>query len=157
MLWNEDAGAWLDYDLINNKPRPYFVPTNLSPLWMRCYDSNQRQHIADRVVHYINETKLDDYPGGIPTTVYHSGKLLLTCLGSCFSILCYESTGEQWDWPNVWAPLQHMLIVGLDNLDDDRTKRIAQDWAQRWVLGNYMAFKETGAMFEKVVRAFVFL
>lgn len=59
-------------------------------------------------------------------------------------------SGEQWDWPNVWAPLQHILIVGLDELGDSRTKRIAQDWAQRWVQGNYAAYKETGAMFEKV-------
>lgn len=43
-----------------------------------------------------------------------------------------------------------MLIVGLDNLDDERTKKIAQDWAQRWVQSNYIAYKETGAMFEKV-------
>lgn len=58
--------------------------------------------------------------------------------------------GEQWDWPNVWAPLQHILIVGLDNLDDDRTKKIAESWAQRWVHGNFLAYQETGAMFEKV-------
>lgn len=50
--------------------------------------------------------------------------------------------------------MQHMMIVGLDNLEDDRTKRIAQDWAQRWVQGNYLAFKETGAMFEKVASWF---
>ena len=130
VLWNEEAGAWLDYDTINDKPRPYFVPTNLSPLWMRCYSPTKRQHIADRIVQYINNTKIDDYPGGVPTTLVDSG--------------------EQWDWPNVWAPMQHILIVGLDNLDDERTKRIAQSWAQRWVQGNYLAFQDTGAMFEKV-------
>lgn len=43
-----------------------------------------------------------------------------------------------------------MLIVGLDNLDDERTKKLAVKWAQRWVQGNYIAFKETNAMFEKV-------
>lgn len=58
--------------------------------------------------------------------------------------------GEQWDFPNVWAPMQHILIVGLDNLGDERTKRLAQCWAQRWVQGNYQAYKDTGAMFEKV-------
>lgn len=77
MLWNEEAGAWLDFDIINQKPRPYFVPTNLSPLWMRCYEESKREHIAERVVHYINETKLDDYPGGIPTTLLNSGKNIL--------------------------------------------------------------------------------
>jgi alpha,alpha-trehalase len=59
-------------------------------------------------------------------------------------------TGEQWDWPNVWAPMQHMMIVGLDNLDDERTKKLAYSWAERWVQTNYYAFRDTGAMFEKV-------
>ncbi|XP_070496300.1 trehalase isoform X3 [Chironomus tepperi] len=129
VLWDEEAGAWLDYDLINLKRRPYFVPTNLSPLWMRCYDVTKRVHIASKVMSYINNTRLDDYPGGVPTTLVHSG--------------------EQWDWPNVWAPMQHMLIVGLDNLGTKESKEKAQDWAQRWVLSNYLAYKESGHMFEK--------
>ncbi|CRL08140.1 CLUMA_CG020990, isoform A [Clunio marinus] len=129
VLWNEEAGVWLDYDLINEKSRNYFVATNLSPLWMRCYNPSKRQYISDRVVNYINENNLDSFPGGVPTTMNNSG--------------------EQWDKPNVWAPFQHMLIVGLDNLEDDRTKKIAQEWAQRWVLSNYIAYKDTGAMYEK--------
>lgn len=129
VLWDEDTGSWLDYDLINNKHRPYFTPTNLSPLWMRCYDVTKRLHIASKVLNYINKTRLDDYPGGVPTTL--------------------QDTGEQWDWPNVWAPMQHILIVGLDNLGVKESQEKAQDWAQRWVLNNYLAFKETGAMFEK--------
>jgi alpha,alpha-trehalase len=76
VLWNEEAGVWLDYDIINQKPRPYFVPTNLSPLWMKCYDPAKRQNIADRVVKYVNDTKLDDYPGGVPTTLSHTGKMI---------------------------------------------------------------------------------
>lgn len=81
-------------------------------------------------MNYINKTRLDDYPGGVPTT--------------------FSDTGEQWDWPNVWAPLQHILIVGLDNLGVKETQEKAQDWAQRWVLSNYLAYQETNAMFEKV-------
>jgi alpha,alpha-trehalase len=50
----------------------------------------------------------------------------------------------------VWAPFQHILIVGLDNLGDDRTKKLAQSWAQRWVMGNYVAYSKTKAMYEKV-------
>lgn len=131
MLWDDETGAWLDYDIINNKKRPYFVPTNLSPLWMRCYDESKSAHIAERVLHYINQTKLDDYPGGVPNTLLH--------------------TGEQWDWPNVWPPMQHILVVGLDNLEDERTKAMAYNWAERWVQSNYMAYKETDAMYEKVM------
>ena len=36
--WNEGIGTWLDYDIRNNKPREYFYPSNLAPLWTLCYD-----------------------------------------------------------------------------------------------------------------------
>ena len=39
VLWNENIGTWLDYDMQNNKPREYFYPSNLAPLWTRCYDT----------------------------------------------------------------------------------------------------------------------
>lgn len=131
VLWDESTGAWLDFDLINQKKRPYFTPTNLSPLWTNCFDPSQRQHIADKVLQYINDTKIDEYPGGVPNTLYQSG--------------------EQWDFPNVWAPMQYILIYGLENLQDERASSLAYRWAERWVQSNYVAFRETGAMYEKYV------
>lgn len=74
VLWNEEAGAWLDYDLINERPRTNFVATNLSPLWMRCYNASRRDHIAEKVLQYIEKERLNDFPGGVPTTLCPSGK-----------------------------------------------------------------------------------
>lgn len=78
VLWDEESGIWLDYDLINNKLRPYFTPTNFAPLWTNCFDLSKREHIVEKILAYIETHKLDDYPGGIPNTM--------------------ENTGEQWDW-----------------------------------------------------------
>lgn len=130
-MWDEKTGSWLDYDLINQKLRPYFTPTNLSPLWTNCFNQSQSEHIANKVLGYINQTEIDDYPGGVPNTLYQSG--------------------EQWDFPNVWAPMQYILIFGLENLKDERASLLAQRWAQRWVQSNYIAFRETSAMYEKYV------
>jgi alpha,alpha-trehalase len=128
------VGAWLDYDLINNRPRNYFVGTNLSPLWTKCYHQNETKKIADKVLTYIEKLGLDSYPGGVPNTLYE--------------------TGEQWDSPNVWPSIQHMLIVGLKNLGDERTDKLALKWAEKWVQSNHVAYKETNAMFEKVILKF---
>jgi alpha,alpha-trehalase len=129
LLWNEEAGAWFDYDMINNRQRPYFVVSNLLPLWTQCYNQNKSAHITEKVLKYIQNEELDSYPGGVPNTKLH--------------------TGEQWDYPNVWPPMQHALIVGLKNLEDDRAKNLAKKWADRWVQGNYLAYKERKAMYEK--------
>lgn len=128
VLWNEDQGIWLDYDLINKKHRNYFTPTNLSPLWTGCYDKSDPK-LPKRVLDYIERLGLDTYPGGVPNTL--------------------EATSEQWDFPNVWPPMQHMLIMGLDGMNSQETKDLAFKWAQRWVLGNYLAYKEKKAMYEK--------
>ncbi|KAL7033047.1 hypothetical protein ACKWTF_007471 [Chironomus riparius] len=131
VLWNEELGIWTDYDLINNKSRPYFSPTNFAPLWTKCFDATKSLVIADKIVAYIKNLRLDDYPGGIPNSLY--------------------STGEQWDWPNSWAPMQHMIILGLDNLEDSRTSSLAITWAERWIQSNFIAFEKTGNMYEKYI------
>lgn len=83
------------------------------------------------MLNYINNTKIDQFPGGIPTTLSH--------------------TGEQWDFPNCWAPMQHILVYGLENLNDARASATAYKLAQRWVQSNYVSFRDTGAMFEKYI------
>ena len=67
--------------------------------------------------------------GGIPTTLEHSG--------------------EQWDYPNAWPPLQYFVIMSLDNTNDPWAQRLAYEMSQRWVRSNYKAFNETNSMFEK--------
>ena len=37
VLWNNDEGAWFDYDVVNKKQRLNFYPSNLAPLWAECY------------------------------------------------------------------------------------------------------------------------
>lgn len=128
VLWNDKEGAWLDYDLINKKHRTYFTPTNLSPLWTGCYDKDDAS-LPKKILAYIERLKLDSFPGGVPNTLAH--------------------TNEQWDFPNVWPPMQHMLIMGLDGMNNADAKNLAFKWAQRWVRGNYIAYNETKAMFEK--------
>lgn len=129
-MWNEEAGCWLDYDLINEKPRDYFVPSNLSPLWVKAYNISDSAKISKSVLSYIEKNNLDSFPGGVPNTLY--------------------PTGEQWDFPNVWAPMQYILVEGLDNLGTPEAKELSKRWGHRWVKSNFEAYRETLAMFEKV-------
>ncbi len=58
----------------------------------------------------------------------------------------------RWDFPNGWPPLQHMLVVGLENTGDPRAKALAFNLAQKWLINNYDAYQQSmpNAMFEKV-------
>ena len=57
-----------------------------------------------------------------------------------------KTTGQQWDAPNGWAPLQWVAVKGLENYG---LKSAAKDIAGRWVALNEKVFKNTGKMMEK--------
>lgn len=61
-----------------------------------------------------------------------------------------ENSGEQWDFPNAWPPLQGIFIEGLLRLNSPDARRKALLFADRWVQVNYRGFKKFGNMFEKV-------
>lgn len=128
VLWHEEVGAWLDYDLINNIKRDYFYPSNIAPLWTGCYPASERENMIRLVLKYLQTMKVM-YPGGIPTTKEH--------------------TGEQWDFPNAWPPLQHMMVIGLYNTDNEAAHRLAFEIAELWIRSNYKAFNQTERMYEK--------
>ncbi|XP_043283050.1 trehalase-like isoform X2 [Venturia canescens] len=129
ILWHEEVGAWLDYDLLNEVKRDYFFPTNVVPLWTNCYDVTKREDFVAKVMKYLEKNRVEDYLGGIPTTL--------------------ERSGEQWDYPNAWPPLQYFVIMALDMTGDAWAQKYAYELSQRWVRSNYKAFNESTYMYEK--------
>ena len=57
-----------------------------------------------------------------------------------------RNTGQQWDSPNGWAPLQWVAVKGLENYG---LKKEAKDIAGRWVALNEKVYANTGKMMEK--------
>lgn len=55
-------------------------------------------------------------------------------------------TGQQWDAPNGWAPLQWMSIIGLRNYG---FTNLADQVKQRWINLNTKVFLKTGKLLEK--------
>ncbi|XP_044766321.1 trehalase-like isoform X2 [Coccinella septempunctata] len=129
VLWHEEVGSWLDYDMINNLKRDYFYPSNIAPLWTGCYNTTETDKITKLVIKYLHNKHIMNNPGGIPTTMAH--------------------TGEQWDYPNAWPPLQHMMVMALNNTGDKTAQRLAFEIAEKWIRSNYKSFRSTSAMLEK--------
>lgn len=130
ILWHEEVGAWLDYDLMNEVKRDYFYPTNIAPLWSGCFHKDKIEYYVSKVLKYLERTQVMNNLGGIPTTLEHSG--------------------EQWDFPNAWAPLQHIMIMGLDSTGDSWAQDLAYEIAVRWTRSNWLAYNKTNVMMEKV-------
>jgi alpha,alpha-trehalase len=60
-----------------------------------------------------------------------------------------SKTGQQWDAPNGWAPLQYLAIEGLRRYEQ---RSLADTIARRWVGLNRRVFAQTGQLLEKVRR-----
>merc|ERR1712178_444194 len=58
-------------------------------------------------------------------------------------------SGEQWDAPNTWPPLQLMLIEGLEREGSREALALADDLATKWLQTCMKAWQDTGHMFEK--------
>jgi alpha,alpha-trehalase len=128
ILWHEEVGVWLDYDLLNQIKRSYFYPTNLAPLWTGCFNRKKLQ--VGKIMKYLEQSQIMMYLGGIPTSSEHST--------------------EQWDYPNAWPPLQYIVIMALEATEDIWARDLAVDVARKWVRSNFKAFNESHVMYEKV-------
>ncbi|XP_015742880.1 trehalase isoform X2 [Python bivittatus] len=126
LLWNDEVGVWLDYNLLRQRHNRAFYPSNLSPLWAECGVDLPR---VERVLRYLEESSALSYANGLPTSLIR--------------------TGQQWDFPNAWAPLQHMVIAGLAKSSSPRAQELAFSLARRWLQMNLAVFKKYQGMFEK--------
>ncbi|MEH6304652.1 alpha,alpha-trehalase TreF [Olivibacter sp. CPCC 100613] len=55
-------------------------------------------------------------------------------------------SGQQWDAPNGWAPMQWIVVKGLRNY---RQFELAENIAKRWIALNTKVYRQTGKMMEK--------
>ncbi|HVK97185.1 MAG TPA: alpha,alpha-trehalase TreA [Flavisolibacter sp.] len=118
--WNEKLQYFFDYDRLEKHTTDKWSAAGMMPLFVNIAVKHQSEQVKRHV-----ETKfLKD--GGIVTTLYH--------------------TGQQWDAPNGWPPLQWIAVKGLMNYGyNDLAKQIAD----RWMNINEKVFAATGKMMEK--------
>ncbi|HGH4641767.1 TPA: alpha,alpha-trehalase [Enterobacter asburiae] len=93
-LWNDKEGWYADYDLKSKKVHNQLTAAALFPLYVKA----AAQDRADKVAAATSSRLLK--PGGIATTTVNSG--------------------QQWDAPNGWAPLQWVAAEGLQNYGQEK-------------------------------------
>jgi alpha,alpha-trehalase len=118
--WDNTAGWYMDYDLPNKKATGVMSLAGMYPLFFRI--SNRPQAIA--CSRTLEKTFLR--PGGLVCTPV--------------------KTGQQWDAPNGWAPLQWISIAGLRNYEQTE---LANTIKKRWCDLNTRVYQRTGKLLEK--------
>ncbi|XP_058797817.1 trehalase-like [Phymastichus coffea] len=129
ILWNELEGTWYDHDIRHQRPRALFYPTNLTPLYTMSYNWRLAPIYGQRTVSYLRANGITEFAGGVPTSL--------------------DDSGQQWDLPNAWAPLQSIVVQGLRQTKYQPAMDLAKNLASTWLRSNYLAFNETHKMYEK--------
>ncbi|WP_121354182.1 alpha,alpha-trehalase TreA [Flavisolibacter nicotianae] len=118
--WNEELRFFFDYDFTEKNTTDKWSLAGVLPLFANAASREQ----AANVKKVVEEKFLRD--GGVVTSLYR--------------------TGQQWDAPNGWAPLQFLTVKGLMNYGQND---LAKTIAERWMTVNEKVFKATGRMLEK--------
>jgi alpha,alpha-trehalase len=119
-LWSAENGYFADYDIDRSELRASLTAAALAPLAVGIATQEQ----ADTTARTVAKDLLA--PGGLRTTLVE--------------------TGEQWDCPNGWAPLQWIGVAGLKRYGHEA---LARDIAGRWVDTVAATFAHTGLLYEK--------
>ncbi|TCV93016.1 alpha,alpha-trehalase TreA [Biostraticola tofi] len=96
-LWDEAAGYYSDYDWQHGKLRDHLTAAMVFPLYTQIATPERAARISEVVrTHLLKE-------GGLMTTL--------------------NVSGQQWDAPNGWAPLQWVAVEGFRNYGDETLAR----------------------------------
>ncbi|VVC44697.1 Hypothetical protein CINCED_3A004273 [Cinara cedri] len=134
LLWNEEEGIWLDYDLTTKSSRKYFYTSNFAPLWTGSYERKLRTYYGKRAMDYLL----------VNGVINQDGTPKLICIPTS-----NVNSSQQWDYPNCWPPLQAMVIQGLDRTNYKPAQTVAINLAKSWINTNYVGYITSGTMFEK--------
>jgi alpha,alpha-trehalase len=119
-LWDAAAGAYLDYRWTNRERIPRISAATLYPLFVALASEPQAAAVARTTGQVLLKS------GGIVTTPL--------------------DTGQQWDSPNGWAPLQWIAVDGLRRYHQ---MPLAATIACRWMGGVNHLYRESGKLVEK--------
>ncbi len=118
--WDEGEDFYFDHAWVEGEKNDSWTLAGAVPVFTGMASDEQAAAVAET----LEERFLR--PGGLVTTLTESG--------------------EQWDFPNGWAPLQWMAVVGLAGYGH---KALATEIGGRWLDLNRSVFDETGQLLEK--------
>ncbi len=119
-LWDAQARAYLDYRWTQHTRVPRLSAATLYPLFVGAASEAQAAAVATTT----------------HASLLKGGGLVTTML----------TTGQQWDAPNGWAPLQWIAVSGLSRYGHNG---LAETVACRWMLNVRRVYAQSGKLVEK--------
>jgi len=120
VLWDARLHAFSDYDFADRALTHRLTAATVFPLFTGIATRTQARETGASIESGLLR------PGGLATTQVNSG--------------------QQWDEPNGWAPLQYIAVMGLRRYGQDA---LAERIATRWIATNLVYYQRTHKLVEK--------
>ncbi|WP_352634000.1 trehalase family glycosidase [Mesorhizobium sp. M0145] len=121
LMWDETAGLFFDFDYVAGERDGVATLAAFFPLWSGLASQSEADRMVGEWLPKFSQ------PGGLVTSLA-------------------ARDGHQWAWPNGWAPLQWIVVAGLERYGfREEAMLIMRTWWDTCVL----SFEKTGAMWEK--------
>lgn len=120
LFWNDAQGMYTDYNFVKNELSNYKTLAGTYPLYFKISTQENAETTANTLISNFL------FDGGVATTEIRSG--------------------QQWDSPNGWAPLQWTTIKGLEHYQQRELSSII---STNWLTINEKVFKNAHKMMEK--------
>lgn len=112
LLWDNEAGMFFDYDVVNKKRYSFVSATTFYPLWARLATVEQAEALVR------NALPLLEMPGGLAGSSEKSR-----------GTISERRPARQWDYPNGWVPHQMLSWAGFSNYGyEEVAKRLSYRW-----------------------------
>lgn len=127
-MWSKYKNLYFDYDYINQKKSVVASLASFYPLYVKMVNEERAAELVKSLKNFI-------YKGGLATTDSLNMAQVIN-----------NRLPTQWAYPNGWAPLQFVVIKGLENYG---YHSLARDIALRWLNCNLKWFINNGLFLEK--------
>lgn len=119
-FWSDEKGFFFDYDVVRSERTNSLTTAGLFPLYVGIATKSQAKRVAEVTRKQLLKA------GGLQTTTLN--------------------TGQQWDAPNGWAPMQWIAIQGFRRYG---YHDLANEIKKRWISTNLQVYGSEYKMVEK--------
>ncbi|KAL3111805.1 hypothetical protein niasHT_011092 [Heterodera trifolii] len=130
LFYKKKHGVWYDFNIKSGKLHEEYYGSVTVPLFTRCYDTDD-VGTAERMYNRLEKVGVLKHKFGVPTSNINST--------------------QQWDFPNIWPSLAHMLIESLRRSGNKKMEEKAKELARQWLSANHQMYQNCGQhMWEKM-------
>ncbi len=143
LMWNEEKGFFFDYGYAKKSQSKFYSLAGFTPLWVGIASYDQAKKMLDNLKYFEGE-----YGLFVTSKKSSPPKINMKRIPVRLRYTIEEVIKpKQWDYPNIWPPLEYLTVIGLLNygfIED--AKRIMQ----KSLKAHAQIFRKYKTFFERI-------